>query len=175
KLYNLYTYTNDFPFTGDALASIPVPAPSGTSPVNFEATENWAAFVNGAQWGVGVFHRGVYRFLGGFGGSSNGTPTSADYGYISPVRREIIDYNIVYEYEYALVLGTLTEIRNYAYQNQPDPFPNYQFAQDRQHWITFNATDMGFPIVGSWRVNMDQVDPSLVGPPALWPAVSVPH
>jgi hypothetical protein len=87
---------------------------------------------------------------------------------------EILDWNIVYEYDYALVLGTLNEIRAYALAHRPDDRPDYRFTRDRQHFILTNATDAGWPVVGAWRVNVNQTDPYVVGPEQVWQASDVP-
>ena len=42
--------------------------------------------------------------------------------------------NIVYEYQYALILGSLDEIRQFVYAHKTDPRPDYRFQVDRQHW-----------------------------------------
>ncbi len=77
---------------------------------NWKATANWAALVDDRGIGVGVIHPGVYSFIGGFHGKPNtGGPKDNPTGYIAPVRKEILDHNIVYEYRYILAVGTLED------------------------------------------------------------------
>src|SRR5262249_54557818 len=141
------------------------------------ATEHWAALVDASGFGLGVFNSRVTQFLGGFAGDIGvGGPADDPTGYIAPVASEIIDWNIVYEYDYALVLGTLDQIRAYAVAHRPDDRPDYQFARDRQHFPTFvNSTDNGWPISGALRVNLNQIDPYIIGPEQWWKAQDMPR
>jgi hypothetical protein len=167
----LYSYTGDAPFTGDTISY--VPNPSGNAPpwASFRISENWAALVDGNDWGLGVYHPGVYRCNGGF----CDTPVSAaDCGHISPVQKEHIDHNVIYEYRVYLIVDDLDGIRNWVYQHHDDPLPDYDFSSDRQGWYVLNTDDAGFPWPGYWRVNLDAADPCLVGPWGLWDAADAP-
>jgi len=171
KLYRLFTYNGLAPFTGGAATELPrVPPPWQY----WRATENWAALVNDDGWGLGVFHPGSAHFIGGFAGTPNtGGPYDDPTGYISPIRTEVLDSNIVYEYNYDLILGTLGQIRQWVYDHQPDPRPNYVFQSDRQHWHTTKG-DAGWPIVSAYRVNLAGIDPIMVGPECAFRAEDVP-
>lgn len=173
KLHRLFTYDGLEPFTGGELRRIENSGPPWAS---WKATENWAALVNDHGWGVGVVHPGIYSFIGGFHGKpGRGGPKDNPTGYIAPVRREILDHNIVYEYEYALVLGTLEEIRDYATAHRvKDGRPDHRFDRDRGHWIYSNAADAGFPLEGGLRVRPKGEDPQLIGPEQWWEADSAP-
>ena len=139
------------------------------------ATENWAALINDAGIGLGVFHPGVYRFIGGFAGRPNvGGPKDGSTGYISPLHREVLDGNIRYTYQYDLIAGTLEQIRGYAYDHRAEARPDYVFRRDRQHWTYVNATDAGAPVRGHLRVLVDKNDPQMIGPPAYFRAEDVP-
>ncbi|MHC4584192.1 MAG: hypothetical protein ACYS3N_06650 [Planctomycetota bacterium] len=179
--YRLMSYTGDKPFTGDKLARFRKTWTSfkdvdGDPWENWLATENWAALVDDDNWGLGVFKPDTYSFKGGFfgvpgkGGSKDG-PT----GYISPIQEEILDHNIEYEYEYRLILGTLDEIRQYAYEHSAKKsLPDYRFEKDRQHWVYRNAVDTGWPIEGKLYVKLERNDPQLNGPTGFWLARDVP-
>ncbi len=173
KLHRLFTYDGATPFSGTRIRQIPNTGPPWAS---WKATENWAALVDNANRGVGVVHRGIYSFIGGFHGQpGRGGPQDDSTGYIAPVRQEILDHNIVYDYSYALVLGTLEEIRAYAVAHRVrDTRPDYRFAHDRQHWIYSHASDAGFPLNDGLRVRPGRDDPQLVGPEQWWEAASVP-
>ena len=178
--YRLISYTGDRPFTGDKLSRFTKTWTSlkdvdGSPWENWLAPENWAALVNDDNWGLGVFKSDAYSFIGGFfgvpgkGGSKDG-PT----GYISPIKDEILDHNIEYEYEYILIVGTLDEIRQFVYENSPRRLlPNYRFENDRQHWVYRNAIDTGWPIQGNLHVKLDKSDPQLIGPIGFWLASEV--
>jgi len=74
------------------------------------------AFVDDTQWGIGVYSPSATKFLAGMSGSIGGEATSASTSYISPVRQERLMKNSVMEYEYYLVIGSLSEIRSKIYQ-----------------------------------------------------------
>jgi hypothetical protein len=172
RLGRLLTYTGSAPYTGAPLQEITASLPYGQA---FVASEHWAANVDASGFGLGVFNPRVVAFAGGFNGTRGvGGPPDDATGYISPVGIEILDWNAVYEYEYALILGTLAEIRAYAVANRPDPLPDWRFARDRQGWWYVNASDAGFPIEGALRAELDEEDPQLWGPQTFWLAKDVP-
>jgi hypothetical protein len=173
KLYRLFTYTGNRPFENQPLTQI---RNSGPPWSDWKATENWAALVNDQDWGVGVIHPGVYSFIGGFYGKPNtGGSKDDSTGYIAPVRREILDHNIDYEYQYRLVLGSIEEIRAQATGARiRDQRPDYRFTRDRQHWIYQDATDTGFPAEGSLRIKLGTKPATLIGPEQWWHAEEVP-
>ncbi|WP_145099237.1 hypothetical protein [Anatilimnocola aggregata] len=174
KLHRLMTYTGDSPFADKPLKEIPKIPAKGTRPhwTTFFATEHWAALVDDDDWGFGVIHPDVVRFVGGFYGKPNtGGPDDDPSGYVAPVRQEILDHHIVYEYHYTLVLDSLTNIRKEAYKQRPkSAVPDYRFKKDRQHWWLVNANDTGIPVKDSWRLKVEQDDPQMFGPEGCWQA-----
>ncbi len=178
KLHRLMTYTGDNPFADKPLTEIPRrPAKDGRPQwATFFATEHWAALVDDDDWGLGVLHPDVVRFLGGFHGKPDtGGPNDDPTGYLAPVRQEILDYNIVYEYRYTLVLDSLANIRREASRQRPKvAVPDYRFTKDRQHWWLVNAQDTGFPLKDCWRLKVEQDDPQLFGPERCWQAKDAP-
>jgi hypothetical protein len=178
KLHRLVTYNGDEPFTQAPLKEIPKrPAKDGKPQwTTFFGTEHWAALVNDDDWGLGVIHPGVIRFIGGFSGKpTTRGPADDPTGYVAPVRQEILDHNIVYEYQYTLVLDWLKNIRKEAYRQRPKAsLPDYRFTKDRQHCWLVNAEDTGWPVKGCWRLKVEKDDPQMIGPEACWDAKDVP-
>jgi len=173
--WRLFTYSGDSPYAGGPLTQIANVGPPAPWP-RFSATEHWAALVDDSGYGLGVINALVTSFIGGSSGALDaGGPSDITAGYIAPNPAEILDWNIVYEYDYTLVLGTLDQIRAYAAAHRPDDRPDYQFTRDRQHFSLVNAIDMGWPISGSLHVNLDQIDPYIVGPEQWWQAKDVPR
>ena len=171
--WRLFTYGGNSPYTGGPLTQI---INAGPPWAQFSATEHWAALVNDSGFGLGVFNAFVTNFIGGFSGTPNiGGPSDDPTGYIAPSILEILDWNIVYEYDYSLLLGTLDQIRAYAVVHRPDDRFDYQFARDRQHFWLFNATDAGWPVNGALHVNLNQNDPYIIGPEQWWQAQDVPR
>src|SRR5262249_45282578 len=164
------------PFRNDTLRNFVGDRVEGECRVGlFNSTENWAALVNDSNWGLGVYHKGAFTFGGAFCGTPNvGGPSDSSAGYISPIHVDILDYNIAYEYEYFLILGSLEEIRGYVYANRRESRPDYRFERDRQHWYCVNCSDTGLPIQGKLRIKLEGDDPQLVGPPGFWQATDFP-
>ena len=48
---------------------------------------------------------------------------SVNTGYMAPLYGNVLDHNIVFEYQYDLIVGTLGDIRGWVYKHQPDPRP----------------------------------------------------
>lgn len=168
--WRLFTYNGNAPYTDGPLTQI-----AGT-PGSFAATERWAALVNDSGFGLGVFTAFTTQYVGGFFGTADtGGPSDYPTGWITPGSIENLDWNIVYDYDYVLMLGTLDQIRTYAVAHRPDGRPNFRFVNDRQHFGIFHATDSGWPISGALHVNLDQIDPSLIGTGHSWQAQDVPR
>lgn len=174
--HRLMAYTGDQPFTGGALTRIVKPAGEPGPWTHWNSAENWSALVRDDDWGLGVWHPGCFSFGGGFAGPpGKGGPHDVPTGYISPGHVEVIDWNIGHEYRYALILGTLEEIRQYVYrQPRRDATPDFHFQRERQHWHFINARDAGWPLQGEWRVTLDGDDPQLISPDGLWQAADAP-
>ncbi len=173
KLTQLKTYAGTAPFTSGSLTTMPNAAPPWNT---FRATEGWAAYVDANDWGLGVFAPGNVKFIGGFAGTpGTGSTTSANTGYIAPIRQEIIDHDIVYEHTYHLNLGSVASIRSYAAANRPDLKPDHQYRGTRSGWTYANATDAGFPVTDRLHVNLSTADPQMIGPECSFRAADVPR
>lgn len=175
--YHLMTYSGDKPFTGDPPSQIPQKPTGSSFPwAGWQATENWAALVDDDNWGLGVWEPGTYSFLGGFAGKPGaGGAKESPTGYIAPLQNEILDHDIQYEYHYDLILGTLSEIRQYVYAHAQKPsLPQYRFEKDRQHWHYVNAVDDGWPIKKELRIQLEANDPQIIGPAGFWQAEAAP-
>ncbi len=174
KLHRLITYDGKEPFTSQPVREI---KNSGPPWADWKATEHWAALVDSKDFGVGVLHEGVYSFIGGFHGSPGRGGSKDDAtGYIAPVRKEMLDHNIVYTYTFDLIVGNLKEIRDYAHSHRLQTAkPDYRFRANRQHWLRANCSDSGFPFAGYWHIVLDKDDPQLTAPEQWWNAGEVPQ
>ena len=170
--YRLMTYAGDRPFTGGELTRVEK-KPGDRGPWSrWTATESWAALVDDEGFGIGVFAPGVCDFTGGFAGKpGKGGPADDPTGYIAPSPREVIDWNVTHEYRFDLVVGSLPDIRKYAYDHAPPHAPPaYRFENDRRGWSYTNAADTGWPIKGELDVPLEKDDPQLKGPVTFWRA-----
>src|SRR6266496_3984493 len=171
-LCHIFTYTGTAPFTGGALTQ----QPSTWPPVQWRATENWSAFVDGSNFGIGVHNPDAINTGGGYLNAGNpcmGGSADNNTAYIAPVHLEVLDYNIVYEYDFNLIVGTLTGIRNWVYTHHSDHRPDYYFGRSRQHWWA-NYGDAG-PPSGFLRENLNGPDPILTGPYTAFAASACPR
>lgn len=158
-LWKLVSYAGNAPFTGDALTNLAgVPPPWQ----NWNGTECWAALVNSNNWGLGVYNPGAAWFTGGFLGTPGaGGPHDNATGYIAPLKFEILDTNIVYTYTYDLILGTVSQIRDWVYAQPWRPDCNYIFNSSRCGWSYEVTTDAGWPITNYLSVSLNSSDPQM--------------
>jgi FG-GAP-like repeat len=157
-LCRIFSYTGTAPFTGGALTQESATWP----PHDWRSTENWSAFVNSSNFGVGVHNPEATNMLGGYlneGNPCTGEPSDNNTAYIAPTHTEVLDYNIVYEYDFNLIVGTLTAIRSWVYAHRGDPRPDYSFGTSRRHWFP-NYGDAGAPS-GFLREHLNGPDPQL--------------
>lgn len=180
EYFRLMTYRGDKPFTGDKMQRIPKKTGGGFPWDYWLATENWAALVNDKDWGLGIYKPDCCMFIGGFAGNegtggTNDSPT----GYIAPLHTEILDHNIIYDYRYTLILGSLKEIRSYAVQQgKAAKTTDWSFEKDRQHWRYHAAdkkgTDAGWPIQGFVQLDLSKPGMTAISPPTFWKAKDAP-
>jgi hypothetical protein len=105
-LNNQYSYTGDKPWTSGTLSKI---AASGSGWDYFNATEHWAAEVNDNNWGLGIYNKDCVNFAGG-------NVSAYSFTHLSPLNILSLDKNTTFEYDYYIILGTLDQIRQYAYK-----------------------------------------------------------
>lgn len=172
KLWKLVSYAGNAPFTGDALTNLrDVPPPWRY----WNATESWAALVNSNNWGLGVYNPGSAWFIGGFAGTPGaGGPHDNATGYIAPIKEEILDTNIVYTYTYYLILGTVSQIRDWVYSQPYRPGCNFIFKSDRSDWSYEVTTDAGWPITNYLTVSLNSSDPRMRASRTAFYASNVP-
>jgi hypothetical protein len=116
-LSSLYTYLGNAPFTNAPMDKPEVVnLSSGFWGVYKNVSEHWMAFVDDNHWGMGVYNAKCDRFLAGMSGSPGKEAADGSTSYIAPVKKEILYKNCVYEYEYDIIIGSLTEIRSMAVQ-----------------------------------------------------------
>ena len=116
-------------------------------------------------------------YAGGCAGKKgSGGPTDSPTGYMSPLIRETLDHNIVYDYEYTLIVGSLKEIRRYVYkQEKGRGLPSWSFAKDRGHWTPVNTTDAGWPVRNGLRIELgEKKNAMLASPRTFWRAERAP-
>ncbi len=164
--YKLVSYLGDAPFTGGAVTELcnkenllGWPWVTGT------ATEHWMALVDEDYYGLGVYNGITTKIDGGFAGTMGiGGPKDANTGYIAPYSNEILDHDIVFTYDYSLIVGTVPEIRAHAAQLQArQPGNAWNFEKDRCHFYYRGITDGGWRTDGCLNFDFRQYS-ALCGP-----------
>jgi len=175
--YKLVSYLGDHPFTG-AGPTVLVDRDDGKGWPwrNFQTPEHWAALLDKNDRGLGIYLPDACAFTGGFSGAKGaGGPKDGPTGYMAPTIREILDHDIVYSYDYTLIVGSLKEIRDHVYQHEKSrSLPRWEFAADRQHWICEHSTDEGWPIRDGLRMRLGPANATLAGPKTFWRAEDAP-
>jgi hypothetical protein len=173
--HRMVSYKGNKPFSKDTVSLIKnhnYPKIPSIKWAYWQATEGWAANLNEADYGLGVWNPDAQSYCGGYYGKDTFQGGSKDEstGYLAPLHREILDHNITYDYRYVLILGSLDEIREYVYKNTPKrSLPTFVFKKDRQHWTLKNTTDSGWPVKNGLYIKL-QEHGTLVSPPLIWNA-----
>ncbi len=118
-LKNLYTYFGNQPFTNAELTNpVSILLSSGFwgRYNNDIVTENWMAYVDDTKWGIGVYSPLCTNFLAGMHVGPDGEANSGATSYIAPVKKYALNRNSIFEYDYYLIVGELTEIRGTIYK-----------------------------------------------------------
>ncbi|MDR3713100.1 MAG: hypothetical protein P4L51_09825 [Puia sp.] len=115
-LKNLYAYLGNKPFSKDTVSNPEVVnLSSGFWGRYKNVAEHWMAFVDGQNWGMGIYNPGCTEFLAGRSGVPDKEATDGSTSYIAPVKKAMLLKNTVYEYEYYVIVGSLEEIRSKVY------------------------------------------------------------
>lgn len=164
------SYTGATPFTEGEVSVLP--KSETKHPWTFwTGTECWAALLNEHDYGLGLVTPGRVHFTGGLAGRPGPNDThGSSTGYLAGQGLEILDHNIVYEFRYELVLGTVQEIRSRAASHRPQALPAWNFSQDRQGWHYQSACDTGWPVKDHLHLLLEQEDPQLISPQSFWQA-----
>lgn len=138
-LRNLYSYFGISPFTGGPLDNPEVVFLNGPTKFwgrygNDMVSENWMAFVDDKQWGMGVYTPISNNFLAGMAGVPGGGALSGSTSYIAPIKTVQMFKNTVYEYDYWLVIGTLNQIRSEIYNLKGVQKNVWDFTDDLEGW-----------------------------------------
>jgi len=149
--YKGVSYVGKQPFTdGEITELVTKENGLGWPWLDFYPTENWSALVDDSNYGLGVYIGSTnLSKIGFFGKKGSGGPSDSQTGYIAPLAAEILDHNIVYTYDYSLIVGSVDFIRETAKQkDRSADRRNYSFEHDRNHFYYEKITDKGYPTGG---------------------------
>ncbi|WP_020657216.1 T9SS type A sorting domain-containing protein [Rudanella lutea] len=163
---NVYMYQGNSPYTNGAMTRIVAPTEQEyVRPV----TEPWMAATNNSGFGVGLFKRNNYQWTKGFFGDNF---NSGEFGfsstYVAASDFVVLDHNIVHEWDYDLIVGSIDQIRNYVYsQPRLGATINYRFDdQTRKGWYYHKAQDTGWPIQNNLHVMVSNKSEAAIKSPA---------
>lgn len=180
KFYRFKGYWGDAPFTNAPLTEFSIPSPpysrtDGT--VEMYLPESWGYLSSDEGLGLGLWVPQSHIFSTNFLGKPNiGDEFSANSGVIGgQMQGEILDPNLRYESRMTYVLGSVEQIRQYAYEHRNERIqPNFNFSTDRQHWTHYEVLDDGgYPFKGEWFLKFDKTITSLWSPNVAWDASTI--
>ena len=170
-LENLYGYFGSTPFTGGAIDN-PVTEHLEDGFWGFYSddmvTENWMAYVDDNQWGIAVYNPLCTNFLAGMAGEPGGEEFDGSTSYISPVKKEILNKNSVYEYEYYLVVGTLDKIRSDIYDIKGVQKYSWDFTYNLENWDLSPAGGTVINSDGNLKFTVQGDDPHVYNNVSPW-------
>ena len=169
--YKLVSYIGSKPYSGDDLTVlIDRYDGKGWPWISYIPTESWAALVDDDNYGLGVYNQSTNMFIGGFAGEKGaGGPKDSPCGYISPLHTEILDYNIIYDYSYRLIVGTVDEIRDKVYSvSTKSAQTHFDFTHNRDHWSYSNIVDKGYQSQDCLDFDFTDPNASINSPFCYW-------
>lgn len=135
SLSKLHSYFGDTPFTNDTMVTPSVVnLSSGFWGRYMDVTENWMAFTDNNDWGMGVYCPGSIEQLAGMAGSAGGEATSSGTSYLSPLKDVGLEKNDVLEYDYYIIIGDVTTIRSKVYDLRVEQDLNWDFDNGDDDW-----------------------------------------
>ncbi|MBQ8409074.1 MAG: hypothetical protein IJY39_09460 [Clostridia bacterium] len=159
--YKGVSYVGKKPFTGDEVTELVTKDDGLGYPwLQFYPTENWSALVDDNNYGLGIYIPTTSFSKIGFWVAENkgfGGVRDRQTGYVAPFAPEVLDHNIVYSYDYSLIVGQLDFIRKTA--NEMDKQADrrhFSFEHDRDHFYYHNIVDQGFPTGGYLDFDFDK-------------------
>lgn len=191
-------YDGDSPFTNGSVTSISAPnsgggnAKGGTNnlrPGGQFMSENWIAAVGDNGYGIGLVLKHNYQATYGYFGDGGFIPDNphmgGSYGYIAQTPIEILDHVMSWRHEVEVVVGTVDEIRAYAYSLafRPDFTPKFKWSRaGREGWY-LNSGDgsdkhtwddgwySGGVAKNGWQVQLGASANAVIASPAvIWKA-----
>ncbi|MCY7356294.1 MAG: hypothetical protein LH609_02275 [Rudanella sp.] len=168
-VYNtIHAYQGSNPYANEPITKLSPPIEMAyLRPV----TEPWMAATDKNGFGIGLFVPYNYQWTKAFFGDQlNGGEFDNTAGYVANTRFEVLDHNLVHEWDYDIVVGNINDIRKYVYE-QPRLAPTikYTFDNSRKGWYYNNAIDTGWPIQNQLDILItDKEQASAKSPVGFW-------
>ena len=151
EFYRIVSYVGENPKTGGALTEI-VGKNTGDRhwPSEFMLyPENWVALLDDDDYGLGVYNPHTCGAVGGFAGGVErmgiGGAKDAQTGTVSPTTSVILDHNIVYTFNYSLIVGDVAYIRERALAlDEKVDHRRFDFSEGRENFYYRGTVDKGY-------------------------------
>ena len=150
EFYRIVSYVGVKPRTGGKLTEIV----SKTTERNWPSErtvypENWVALLDDNDYGLGIHNPQTCVSGGGFAGGvqnmGTGGPKDRQTCVLSFTTPAILDYNIVYTFNFSLIVGNVEEIRKTALAlDAKVDHKRFDFTEDRKNFYYKDTTDKGF-------------------------------
>lgn len=151
EFYRIVSYIGENPKTGGPLTEI-VSKNTGDRhwPSEFMLyPENWVALLDDNNYGLGVYNPHTCGAVGGFAGGVEamgiGGAKDPQTGTVSPTTCVILDHNIVYTFNYSLIVGDVDYIRSTALAlDEKIDHRHFDFTQGRENFYYRGTADKGY-------------------------------
>lgn len=191
-------YDGDSPYTNGSVTTIIAPqsgngnVKGGTNnlrPGGQFVSENWIAVVGENGYGIGLIlkhnYQAVYGYFGDGGFWEDNPHMGGSFGYIGQTPIEILDHIMKWRHECEVVVGTVAEIRAYAYSLafRPDFTPKFKWNRTGRDGWSLNSGDgndkhtwddgwYGAGVVkNGWQINLGASAHAVISSPAvIWKA-----
>ena len=184
RWYKLVSYLGDNPFQNEQTTVLVDKGDGNGWPwLYYYCPERWSALLDDNNTGLGVYQPESASFASGFFGGDGlkgvGGAKDGQTGYIAPLSKMILDYNIERTYRAYFIVGSLDEIRSRVYEIAEDTLPElpaWTFESDRCCWTySGSARDKGYPINECLNVSFTPAPQGkIVGPDTFWRAEEAP-
>lgn len=190
-LHVLRTYRGGAPWTNAPAESLDTPQPQPPwAPGQISITEGWAAFVDASDAvGWGFYSPRYATALAGFHGKPAGNASQDSCGYFAPTAAVDLTHDVVFSYDFAVVLGASSEVRAYAYAAHAaaaaaavaTPYADWSSARARHEWVVAAGERLRVTGSGGGGLYASSAPRGashhavrLVGPPVPWDAATAP-
>jgi len=124
-------------------------------------SEDWVAYVDDKDWGLGIQTPGTSKFTCyRYKGDGKSGPDGSDCSYVAPIRQLRLRGGQVVEYEFYLTLGSVDQIRRRLTARRSQ-FPASRASDDRPNIIMVFTDDWGYGDLGAFKHLRDVKTPHL--------------